>query len=157
ETFLFPKNDQAFHMIYAGAMLPKAYAVLERLLQALAVLRESRADIMQRLRIHFVGTGTSPDDPKGHNIQPYIPPFGLERWVCEHPHRIGYVDVLNHLAHASAILILGSTEAHYTPSKVYQSVQAKRPIFALLHQQSSAVSVLRDSRAGQVVTFTECR
>jgi len=156
-TFLFPENDGKFHMIYAGAMLPKAHAVLERLLEALAVLRDAQAEVMRRLQIHFVGTGTSPDDPKGYNIQPYICRFGLERWACEHPHRIGYVDVLNHLAHASAILILGSTEAHYTPSKVYQSVQAKRPIFALLHRQSSAVNVLRDSRAGQVVTFTECR
>src|SRR5262249_19471950 len=28
------------------------------------------------------------------------------------------------------------------------------PIFALLHEQSTAVSVLRDSRAGTIVTFT---
>jgi hypothetical protein len=107
------------------------------------------------LRIHFVGTGTSPNDPEGYNIQPHIRRFALERWVCEHPHRISYVDVLNHLSHASAILILGSIEPHYTPSKIYQSVQAKRPIFALLHEQSTAVSVLRDSQAGRAVTFTE--
>ena len=112
---------------------------------------------MQRLRIHFVGTGTSSDNPHGHNIQPYILRFGLERWMYEHPNRIGYVDVLNHLANASAILILGSTEAHYTPSKVYQSIRAKRPILALLHEQSTAVSVLRDSGAGRAVTFTEER
>jgi hypothetical protein len=155
KTFLFPKNDGQFHMIYAGAMLPKAYPVLERFLEALAMLRDGQAEVMQRLRIHFVGTGTSPDDPKGHIIQPYIRRFGLERWACEHPNRIGYVDVLNHLAHASAILILGSTEAHYTPSKIYQSIRAKRPIFALLHEQSTAVSVLRDSGAGLAVTFAE--
>jgi hypothetical protein len=157
KTFLFPKADGQFHMIYAGAMLPKAYPVLERLLEALAMLRDREADVMQRLRIHFVGTGTSSDNPHGHNIQPYILRFGLERWMYEHPNRIGYVDVLNHLANASAILILGSTEAHYTPSKVYQSIRAKRPILALLHEQSTAVSVLRDSGAGRAVTFTEER
>jgi hypothetical protein len=153
ETFLFSKNDGLFHVIYAGAMLPKARAVLESLLRALAVLRDNDPEMMQRLRIHFVGTGTSPDDPKGHNIQPQVQRFGLEPWVDEHPNRIGYVDVLNHLTHASAILIVGSTEAHYTPSKVYQAVQARRPIFALLHEQSTAVKVLRESRAGQAVTF----
>ncbi len=157
ETFLFAKDDGLFHMIYAGAMLPKAYAVLERFLATLAALRDGGSDVMDRLRIHFVGTGKSPDDPKGHNILPHVQRFRLERWVDEHPDRIGYVDVLNHLAHASAILILGSTEAHYTPSKVYQAVQAKRPIFALLHENSTAVNVLRDSRAGSVVTFTEDR
>src|SRR5262249_48623711 len=146
KTFLFPENDGGFHMIYAGAMLPKAYPVLNRLLEALANLRDKDAQVMQGLRIHFVGTGKSADDPKDYNIQPYIRRFGLERWVCEHPNRIGYVDVLNHLAHASAILILGSIEPHYTPSKVYQAIASRRPIFALLHEQSTAVTILRKNR-----------
>jgi hypothetical protein len=157
KTFLFPENDTLFHMVYAGAMLPKAHIILERLLEALVVLRASNPEIMERLRIHFIGTGTSTKDPKGYNIRPHVERFGLERWVDEHPSRIDYVDVLNHLVHASAILILGSTEIHYTPSKVYQAVQAKRPIFALLNEKSTAVSVLRETRAGQAVTFSECQ
>jgi Glycosyl transferase 4-like domain len=156
-TFLFPTDDELFHMIYAGAMLPNAYVVLERFLAALAVLRDTDREIMDRLRVHFVGTGKSPDDPQGYNIRPYVQRFGLEPWVDEHPARIGYVDVLNHLAHAAAVLVLGSTEPHYTPSKVYQSVQARRPIFALLHEQSTAVGVLRESRAGQAMTLSEDR
>jgi hypothetical protein len=155
ETFLFRKNDGLFHIVYAGAMLPKAYPVLKRLLEALAVLRDKDPGIMEHLRIHFVGTGKSPNDPQGHNIRPHVQRFALDRWVNEHPNRIGYVDVLNHLASASAILVLGSTEAHYTPSKIYQAVQAERPIFALLHERSSAVNVLRESRAGRAITFTE--
>ena len=35
KTFLFPENDTLFHMVYAGAMLPKAYIVLERLLEGI--------------------------------------------------------------------------------------------------------------------------
>jgi hypothetical protein len=154
ETFLFPKNDGLFHMIYAGAMLPNAYAVLERLLEALVLLREHRPNVMKRLRIHFVGTGKAPNDSEGHNIRPHVRRFGLEDWIKEHPTRIGYVDVLNHYTHCSGILILGSTEAHYTPSKIYQAVEAKRPIFALLHEESTAVKVLEDSKAGMAVTFT---
>jgi hypothetical protein len=153
-TFLFPKHDaQHFNMIYAGAMLPNADIVLERFLDALAIMREEYSQLMEQLQIHFVGTGTSPNDPKGYNIWPHVQRYGLDRWVHEHPNRISYVDVLNHLAHASAILILGSTDPHYTPSKIYQAVQAKRPIFALLHEMSTAVNVLHESRAGKAVTF----
>ena len=155
ETFLFPENDALFHMIYAGAMLPKAYSVLECLLSALVALRDRSPEVIEQLQIHFVGTGASTDNSKGYNILPLVRRFGLERYVDEHPDQISYIDVLNHLAHASAILILGSTDAHYTPSKVYQAVQAQRPIFALLHQKSTAVNVLRESRAGQIVTFGE--
>lgn len=153
ETFLFSKQDGLFHMIYAGAMLPNARVVLEKLLEALVILRENNPEVMKRLRVHFVGTGTSANDPNGYNVQPQVRRFGLEHWVHEHPNRIGYLDVLNHLAHASATLVLGSTEAHYTPSKIYQAIQAKRPVFALLNEQSTAVNVLHESRAGRAVTF----
>ena len=154
-TFLFQKEDGLFHLIYAGAMLPKAYPVLVRFLEALAIIRDQDPQLIERLRVHFVGTGKSPNDPNGYNILPYVRRFGLESWVDETPHRIGYVDVLSHLSEASAILVIGSTERHYSPSKIYQAVQARRPIFALLHEQSTAVDALRNSQAGRVVTLTE--
>ena len=46
---------------------------------------------------------------------------------------IGYVDALNHLTRSDAVLVLGSTEAHYTPSKVFQAMRAyagRRPSHA---------------------------
>jgi hypothetical protein len=151
---LFRPNDGLFHIIYAGTMWPKAYTVLERFLEALTVLRDTEPELMSRLRIHFVGTGKSPNQPNGQ-IGPHLGRLGLRQWVEEHPRRIGYLEVLKHLAQSSAILILGSTDAHYTPSKIFQSVQAKRPIFALLHKQSTAVNILHKSRAGTAVTFSE--
>ena len=154
-TFLFQKEDGLFHLIYAGAMLPKAYPVLERFLEALATIRDKDRGLMERLRVHFVGTGKSPNDSNGYNILPYVRRFGLELWVDETPQRIGYVDVLSHLSAASAILVMGSTESHYSPSKIYQAVQARRPIFALLHEQSTAAETLRNCQAGRVVTLTE--
>ena len=54
---------------------------------------------------------------------------------------------------ADGIFILGSTEPHYTPSKVYQAVLSKKPILAVLHEHSSAVDIIRDSNAGIVVTM----
>jgi hypothetical protein len=153
--YLFNEQDGAFHMVYAGAMLPNAYAVLDRLLDALGHMRTEWPDVLSRLRIHFIGTGKSPGDPAGYNVLPRAARLGLDGIISEHPQRIPYVDVLRHLTHASAILILGSTEPHYTPSKVYQAVQAKRPLFALLHEASSAVRVIENSEAGVVVPLRE--
>jgi hypothetical protein len=153
--YLFDHKDGAVHMIYAGAMLPRAYSVLDRLMAALVCMRTACPEVLSRLRIHFVGTGKSPTDPVGYNILPQARRLGLEGIITEHPKRISYVDVLTHLTYASAVLILGSTEPHYTPSKVYQAVQAKRPLFALLHKASSAVQVIEGSGAGSVVSFSE--
>jgi hypothetical protein len=155
KPYLFDPRDGAFHMVYAGAMLPAAHQVLDCLFAALAHMKLAKPDVFSRLRIHFVGTGRSPSNPKGHNILPEAARFGLDEIITEHPQRVPYVDVLSHLAQASAILILGSTEPHYSPSKIYQSVQAKRPIFAFLHDASIANHVLHMSNAGVVIGINE--
>lgn len=154
-TFLFDPADRNFHMIYAGALLPRAHAVLERLFEALRRLVEAEPALMVRFRLHFVGTGTVPNDPQSFAVKPYIDRFDLGHWVDEHPARIGFVDVLNHLSRASAILVLGSTERHYSPSKVFQAVQAGPPVLAVLHEASSAGQMLRASGTGLLVTMPE--
>ncbi|HZP99719.1 MAG TPA: hypothetical protein VFB13_09290 [Reyranella sp.] len=153
--FLFDPSDGKFHLIYAGALLPAGVAVLDAFLAGLRALRESSPAVAHRLRVHFVGTGTSPDDPTGFRVLPRARDAEVEDLVNEHPARIGYVDALNHLEHSSAVLVLGSTERHYTPSKVFQAILSRRPVFALLHADSTAVDVIRNADAGTVLTLTE--
>jgi hypothetical protein len=150
----FDTDDGCQHLVYAGALLPKAQSVMERLLQALAVLRAQDSGAGRRLRLHFIGTGKAPADPSGHNILPLAQRLGVGDAVTEHPHRMGYLDVLANLVHANGVLIVGSTEPHYTPSKVYQAVQSRRPVLALLHQASTAIDVVERSRAGTVIRLT---
>ncbi len=163
--------------IYAGAMLPKAYKPLEEVFKALSTFQPPSTSLnlpqppqpsagklnlpqplstslnhlqppqpLQPLQLHFIGTlGT---------IKPLAEKYNL--WgsaVLEHPDRIPYLDVLSELDAADAVFIMGSTEPHYTPSKVYQAVLSGKPILAVLHEASTAVRVLRESRAGIVVTM----
>jgi hypothetical protein len=153
--FLFDPADGRFHMVYAGALLPAGIVVLDAFLAGLRALSERAPGIAARLKVHFVGTGSSPDDAKGHRILPRARDAGVTEMVDEHPHRIGYVDTLNHLERCSAVLVLGSTERHYTPSKVFQAILSKRPVFAMLHAESTAVGMIERARAGQVLPLTE--
>jgi hypothetical protein len=155
KPFLFNPGDGHFHMIYAGALLPAGVVVLEAFLAGLRRLRETTPASAERLRVHFVGTGTSPDDPRGHRVLPRAEAAGVEEMVSEHPHRIGYVDTLNHLEQSDAVLVIGSTERHYTPSKIFQGMLSKRPVFALLHEESTAVGMIRTAHSGEVLTLTE--
>ncbi len=154
KPFLFDRDDGCFNMIYAGALLPAGFAVLDAFLHGLRLLRERAPRFAGRLRVHFVGTGTSPDDPNGHQVLPRAQAIGVAEMVREHPHRIGYVDTLNHLQRSDAVLVVGSTERHYTPSKVFQAMLSHRPVFALLHEDSSAVGMIRAAGAGRVLTLT---
>lgn len=154
---LFDPGDGNLHLVYAGALLPKGREVLARLLEGLALLKAREPALAGRYRLHFIGTGKSPNDRNGHNVMPVAARLGVGDLVDEHPHRMGYFDVLAHLVHAYGALIVGSTEAHYTPSKVYQSVQSRRPVLALLHEASTAVEVLERSRAGIAIRLSETR
>jgi hypothetical protein len=155
KPYLFDPHDGCFHMLYAGALLPKAWSVLEVLLEGLAVMKKERSDIYGRIRLHFVGTGKAPTATDGHNVLPLARRIGVAEVITEHPHRMAYADVLTHLRYCAAPFILGSTEAHYTPSKVFQAVQSRRWVFALLHEASAAVQVLERSGAGMVITLGE--
>jgi hypothetical protein len=88
-------------------------------------------------------------------VMPRAQRLGVDEMVRENPHRIGYVDMLNHLMQSNAILVLGSTEPHYSPSKVFQGMLSRRPVFALLHEESTAVGMIRAAHAGRVTTLTE--
>jgi glycosyltransferase involved in cell wall biosynthesis len=147
--YLFEKNGK-FQLLYAGAMLPKAYEPLHEIFKAI----QKFPTIFREVEFHFVGTGKTPDDATGYNIKHIAEQYGLwQKTVFEYPQRISYADVLVHLQAADGAFVLGSTEPHYTPSKTYQSILSKKPLFAVLHQQSTAVSVVEQSRAGIVLSF----
>jgi hypothetical protein len=92
-----------------------------------------------------------------HTVRPWAERFGLSDVVIEHPARIPYLDALNHLKQSHGVLILGSSEPHYTPSKVFQAVLSRRPVVAILHEKSTGARILKDARAGQLVTFNEAQ
>ncbi|MCC6692639.1 MAG: hypothetical protein IT253_04485 [Chitinophagaceae bacterium] len=151
QPYLFKPNASKLRMVYAGAMLPKAYSLLENIFLSF----NNNPQIFEDVEIHFIGTGKTPTDPKGYTIKPYAEKFGLwKKNIFEYPERIPYLDVLVHLNAANAVFILGSTEPHYTPSKVYQAVLSGKPVLAVLHSQSTAVEVLTKSGAGYVVDFS---
>jgi hypothetical protein len=148
--YLFKKEEGKIQLIYAGAMLPKAYAPLESIFKAISKKKEDFAS----LKIHFIGTGKTPDNPEGYNIKQLAEKYGLwQNIIYEYPKRIPYLDVLVHLNISDGIFILGSTEPHYTPSKTYQGVLSQKPILAVLNKYSTAVKVLRESGAGIVLDF----
>lgn len=150
QPYLFEKRDGVLDLVYGGAMLPKAYQPLEMIMKA---VREN-FEVFNKIRIHFIGSGKSPNDAQGYNIKEMAIKYGLwETVFFEYPKRIPYLDVLTHLNAADGAFILGSTESHYTPSKVYQAVLAEKPLFAILHKQSSACEIIEKSKVGIVLKF----
>jgi glycosyltransferase involved in cell wall biosynthesis len=144
----FDSADGFVHLCYVGTLLPTGIATLRLLLRALE--RARRDDpAARRLRLHFFGTSNQSASAV-LRVLPIAREYGVEEAVTERPGRLDYLDALSVLTQASAIVLLGSSERHYTASKLYPALLAKRPILALFHEASSVVSLL--AAAGKAPT-----
>lgn len=149
QPYLFKKNDK-LQFVYAGAFLPKAYSVLEKIFQSI----QDNPELFSQVVFHFLGTGSIHNDPQSYTVKPLAEKYGLWNTIVkEYPVRLPYLDVLTHLESADGAFIVGSTESHYTPSKVYQSVLAGKYILAVLHSKSSAGNVIKTTKTGHVLDF----
>jgi len=78
--------------------------------------------------------------------------------VSEHPLRVDYLDALMIQVEASAILLMGSSEPHYTASKLYPALLSGRPLLAVYHAESSVADIMKrvtSPPAAHVVTYTQ--
>ena len=150
----FDPVDGLVHLCYVGTLLPTGVETLRLLFRALACARRDDP-AAARLRLHFFGTSNQ-SESGAYRVLPIAREYGVADAVSEAPGRLDYLDALSVLTHASGILLLGSAERHYTASKLYPALLARRPILALFHEASSVVSILRAAASEpsvRVVTY----
>lgn len=134
-------------IIYAGAFLPKSHLFLELMFQSVKELREeSRWD--ENIRFYFLGTGTY----KAKSIKAYAEENNISDIVTENRNRFPFLHILNFLSASAGVLVIGSTEKHYTASKTFQALLSRKPVFPIFHNQSSAVDILSESNADKYLS-----
>jgi hypothetical protein len=149
-------KDGAIHLCYVGTILPLAVETVRALLAALALLRQQEPHLGERIRLHFFGTSNVFDADAPPRVLPLADEIGVKDAVTEEAPRIDYLDAVSVQAQATALLILGSSEPHYTASKIFPALASARPLLALCHRESSVASILqRAARAPsvQLITF----
>jgi hypothetical protein len=142
----FEERDGFANIVYVGTVLPNGLETLRAILQAAARIRSRDAGAYDRLRLWFLGTSNQFDRGTPARVMPIAAALGVTDIVREVPPRIPYAQTLAVLHDARAILLLGSTEPHYTASKLYPALLADRPILAAFHEASSVIDIL--SRVG---------
>ena len=114
---------------------------------------ERSPSVFEKVVLHFIGTTYSTNGSDPFRVTAVARDCGVEKWTYEHPQRVPYLDSLQIMLDADALILLGSAEPHYTASKVFPYVLAKRPLLAMFHEDSSVITILREVNAGQVVSF----
>src|SRR6185312_6379437 len=72
----------------------------------------------------------------------------------EVPHRVGYLEAIRLQNAADCLLLLGSTDLAYSPSKVYLYYLSRRPIVALVFAGSVMERLLEELQCAHRVHFS---
>jgi glycosyltransferase involved in cell wall biosynthesis len=153
----FDPKDGSLHLCYVGTLLPLGFETLRAVLRAIARLEGASPGVHARLRLHCFGTSNQRGGRAAQRVLPVARELGVDDRVHEIAHRVDYLDALTVQLDATAILLMGSTEHHYTASKLYPALLARRPILAVYHERSSVVDILRRAArpSTRVVTYTD--
>ena len=140
---LIPADDRLVHLACIGTLPPTMLESLRAFFAALARLRERDPARGAALRVHFFGTSSLRSDRAPLVALPIAREAGVQDLITEAPARLNYFDALRALDEATAVLLLGTSEPHYTPSRLFTAMQSGRPVLAMYHAESPATDLLR--------------
>jgi hypothetical protein len=149
----FTPGDGLVHGVYVGVLGRVMSETCRAICRAFRRGLDSAPSLFSKVRLHFVGTDYATDDRAHATIRPLAVESGLEQFVFEDTHRVPYFEALRLLRDAHFLIVPGSDNPHYTASKIYPYILARKPLLAVFHEQSSVVSVVENTRAGRIVKF----
>jgi len=141
-SYPWDKYPDCKPVVYAGAFLPKSGLFIKLLFEVISDLRH-KGKLDNSIKFFFIGTGSY----SHKSIESYAKEAGIEDIVIESRERKPYLHILNYLSSAWRVMIIGSTEKHYTASKVFQSLLSKKPVFAMFHKESSVCEIMHEANA----------
>jgi hypothetical protein len=153
--YAFPTHDGDRHFLYTGASGPVMPHALLVLFTALRTYREKCPERGRRLKFHFIGTSYVPPGQGKNSVMPIADQCGVADQVREVPHRIGYLDTLQLQNRADVLMLLGSSDLAYSPSKIYLYFLTDRPILGIVFRDSVMERLLDELACGYVVRFRE--
>jgi glycosyltransferase involved in cell wall biosynthesis len=153
-------RDGVLHLACIGTLPPTMTETLDTVFEAVRTLRERDPDTANRIRMHFLGTSNQRSSGVAPRALPLARARGVDDLVTETAGRLDYFDALQAFRDADALLLLGSTEAHYTPSRIFAALNSSRPVLAMYHADSPVTALLK--RYGgppsvRLITYTEAR
>ncbi|MCB9283009.1 MAG: glycosyltransferase [Lewinellaceae bacterium] len=147
------EGGEGIDLVYVGRAGHDMEGALRALFEGFRMGLEKEPELFEKVRFHFSGTSYAAGDKGKKTVEPVAERVGVAGYVHEQPARVPYFTSLQLLRDADLLVVPGSEDPQYTASKLYPYILAKKPLLAIFHEQSSVVEVLRQTRAGECVTF----
>ena len=149
----FIREPGCAHLVSVGAVGSIMAGALQALFAALRAFRDVQPALAGKLRLHFIGTSYAPSAQAGPTVKPIAESHGVGDLVSEQPARIGYPESLKTMLAADALLLLGSDDPGYTPSKIAPYFLADRPVLAFVPAGSAAEARLAELDFARIVSL----
>lgn len=153
KNIFYSIEDKFFNMCYIGVYAPSMEHILRALFKAFKLGLSENYSQFSQIRFKFIGTSYYSGTQLNYQINPIAEEYSISEYVYEHPERVPYLDAIQLMQDANTMLALGSEQPHYTASKIFPYILAKKPILAIFHEKSSVIDILNDNIAAKVITF----
>jgi hypothetical protein len=149
----FTREPGCAHLVSMGAVGSIMSGAVHALFAALRAFRDEQPALAARLRLHFIGTSYAPSAQAVPTVKPIAEEHGVGDLVIEQPARIGYPESLKTMLAADALLLVGSDDPGYTPSKIAPYFLADRPVLAFVPAGSAAEARLAELSFARMVSL----
>lgn len=145
----FAPDEKALTCISAGRIAPPMLSSLETLVSLLAAATANDVAPLARMRAGFLGTGYQ---ASGNPVlsADAAKRFSVPDRIFERPDRAPLLDALKTLLEADVLVALGSEDAAYQPSRLYQHLALKKPLLCVA---PGASALARSVRGLDTVVF----
>ena len=143
-------DTPALKIVYAGRLGPDMLPALEVLFAGLASHHDSGGRLLE---LHLSGTSYASADRVLPTTTEAARRHGTGHQVHESPGRIGYLDALQLMLEGDCVLLLGSEDKAYSPSKIYPALLTGRPVLAVAPAGSILEHKITELGGAGLVTF----
>jgi len=148
------REPGTIHLLYTGASGPIMPHALNMLFSGFSLYRERWPERAARFRFHFYGTSYVAPGRGRPSVLPVAVEHGLADQVEEISHRLGHLESLALLLQADALILLGSSDLAYSPSKLYPYFLSRKPMLSVVFAGSQLEAILSKLSCSWVVPFS---
>lgn len=147
------RGEGEFTLAYLGTLTERMLPATEAVFRAVGELQARQSG--RRIRMHFIGTSAQAGGQDVHGLYALARACGVAENLRLEPRRVGYLDALRSMQSADVLLLLGSTDSHYTASKIFPCWLARRPVLGVFHQGSTITALARELGGVDLVTYAD--
>ncbi|MGH6949612.1 MAG: glycosyltransferase [Vitreimonas sp.] len=142
-AWTYAPHAEALKCVSAGRIAPPMLSSLDAFVSILAAARTLGIAPLANMCAGFLGTGYQ---ASGNPVvsAAVAARFSVADRVFERPDRVPLLDALKTLLEADVLLILGSEDAAYQPSKLYQYLSLGKPLLCVAPGASALARIVRE-------------